>query len=95
MRALHDAEANILGSSVGRYRCIQHAEDIVTYFGVFDSRQVMDWILHLLTICIHPSELHFTDHWHTQTSVLSLLQSPIAVPWQQLLPMAILQLSTL
>jgi hypothetical protein len=28
--------------------------------------------------------LHFTDHWHRQTSVLSLLQSPLAVPWQRI-----------
>jgi hypothetical protein len=33
---------------------------------------------------IHHSELHFTHHWHTQTSVLSLLQSPPAVSWQRL-----------
>jgi hypothetical protein len=27
----------------------------------------------------------FTDHWHTQTSVLILLQSPLAVSWQRIL----------
>jgi hypothetical protein len=37
-----------------------------------------------LTTCIHHSELYFTDHWHTQTSVLSLLQSPLAVSWQRI-----------
>jgi hypothetical protein len=52
----------------------------------------MDWILDLLTTYIHHSELYFTDHWHTQTSVLSLLQSPLAVSWQRLLPMEILHL---
>jgi hypothetical protein len=41
--------------------------------------------LDLLTTCIHHSELHFTDHWHTQTSVLRLLQSSIAVSWQRFL----------
>jgi hypothetical protein len=41
------------------------------------------------------SELHFTDHWHTQTSVLSLLQSPLAVSWQWLLPREILQFPAL
>jgi hypothetical protein len=50
-----------------------------------DYRRGMDWILHLLTICIHHSELHFTDHLtHIQTYVLSLLQSPLAVSWQQI-----------
>jgi hypothetical protein len=29
-------------------------------------------------------ELHFTVHWHTQTSALSLVQSPLAVSWQQI-----------
>jgi hypothetical protein len=45
--------------------------------------------------CIHHSELHFTDHWHTQTSFLSLLQSPLAVSCQQLPPWEILHLPTL
>jgi hypothetical protein len=54
------------------------------YLGVCDYRWGMDWILALLTTCIHHLELHFTDHWHTQTSVLSLLQSPLAVSWQQI-----------
>jgi hypothetical protein len=44
----------------------------------------MDWLLDILTTCIHHSELHFTVHWHTQTSVLSLLQSPIAISWQRI-----------
>jgi hypothetical protein len=43
----------------------------------------MDWILDLLTVCIHHSELHFTVHWHTKTSVLSILQSPLAVSWKR------------
>jgi hypothetical protein len=55
----------------------------------------MDWWIDLLTACIHHSELHFTDHWHTQTSVLSLLQSPLAISWQRLLPREILQLPAL
>jgi hypothetical protein len=53
-------------------------------------RRGMDWILDILTTCIHHSELNFTDHWHThthtQTSVLGLLHSPLAVSWQRLLP---------
>jgi hypothetical protein len=57
-----------------------------------DYRQGMDWILDLLTTCIHHLELHFTDQWHTQTSVISPLQSPLAVSWQRLLPREILQL---
>jgi hypothetical protein len=60
-----------------------------------DYRRGMDWLLDLLTTCIHHSELHFTDDWHSQTSVLSVLQSPLAVPWQRLLPGVILQLSAL
>jgi hypothetical protein len=55
------------------------------------------WIkwMDLLTTCIHHNLLHFTDHRHTQTSVLSRLPSPLAVFWQQLLPREILQLPTL
>jgi hypothetical protein len=49
----------------------------------------------LLTSCIHHLELHFTDHWHTETSVLSLLQSLLAVSWQRLLPRESLQLPAL
>jgi hypothetical protein len=52
----------------------------------------MDWILDLLTICTHHLELHFTDHWHTQLSLLSLIQAPLAVSWKRLLTMEILQL---
>jgi hypothetical protein len=37
---------------------------------------------HLYT---HDSWLYFTNHWHTQTSVLRLLQSPLAVSWQWIL----------
>jgi hypothetical protein len=39
--------------------------------------------------------VHFTDHWHTQTSVLSLLPSPLAFSWQQLLPVAVIQIPAL
>jgi hypothetical protein len=45
----------------------------------------LDWILDLLTTLTHDSQLHFTDHTDTQTSVLSVLQSPLAVPWQRIL----------
>jgi hypothetical protein len=41
----------------------------------------IDWWMDLLTTCIHHSKLHYTVHWHTQISVLSLLQSPLAVSW--------------
>jgi hypothetical protein len=51
----------------------------------------MDW----LTTCVHHSELHFADHWHIQTSVLCLIQCPLAVSWQRLLPREILQLPAL
>jgi hypothetical protein len=33
----------------------------------------MNWILNLLIDCMHHSELHFTDHWHTHR-----LLSPIS-----------------
>jgi hypothetical protein len=59
---------------------------IVTYLRVCDYRRGIDWWMDLLTTYIHHSELHFTDHWHTQTNVLSLLQSTLAVSWQWLLP---------
>jgi hypothetical protein len=52
----------------------------------------MEYGLDILTTCIHHSELHFTDHWHTQTCVLSPLQPPLPVSWQRLLPREILQL---
>jgi hypothetical protein len=58
-----------------------------TYGHVFRCvtiRRGMDWILDLLATCIHRSELHFAVHWHTQPSVLSPLQSPLAVSWQQI-----------
>jgi hypothetical protein len=47
------------------------------------------WIgeLDLLTTCIQHSGLHVADHWNTHTSVVSLVQSPLAVSWQRLLPM--------
>jgi hypothetical protein len=59
---------------------------------VCDYRWGVDWILDLLTTCIHHLELHITVHWHTQTRVLSVLWSPLAVSWQRLLPREILQL---
>jgi hypothetical protein len=58
----------------------------------------MDWVLNFLTTYIHHSKLHFTNHWHTyththtQTFVLSLLKSPLAFSWQQLLTVEILHL---
>jgi hypothetical protein len=33
----------------------------------------------------HDSWLHFTDHWHIETSVLSALKSPLVVSWQRIL----------
>jgi hypothetical protein len=48
-----------------------------------------------LPISLHFSIVIFTDHWHTDTSVLSLLQSPLDVSWQRLLPREILQLPAL
>jgi hypothetical protein len=41
---------------------------------------VNGFIDHLST---HDSRIHFTDHCHTQTIVLNILQSPIAVSWQR------------
>jgi hypothetical protein len=64
-------------------------------WGVFDYSRSMDWWMDLLTTCIYNSELRFTDHWHTQISVLSLLQSPLAVSRQRLLPVTIIQLPAL
>jgi hypothetical protein len=51
--------------------------------------------LDLLTTCTHHSELYFTDHWHMQTSVLSLLRSLLTVSWQWVLLREILQLPSL
>jgi hypothetical protein len=45
----------------------------------------------LLSTCTHHTELRFTGYWHTQTSVLSLLLSPITVSWQMFLPRGVLQ----
>jgi hypothetical protein len=56
--------------------------DIITTSGVCDYRRVMVWWMDFLPTCIHHSELHFTDHWHTQTSILNLLQSSLAVSLQ-------------
>jgi hypothetical protein len=58
--------------------------------GVSNYRRGPECWMDLLTTCIHHSKLHFTDHWHIQASVLSLLQSPPAVSWQRLLPREIL-----
>jgi hypothetical protein len=68
--------------------------NIVTILGC-DYRRGVDWILDLLTTFIHLSELHFTDHWHTRTSVLRLLQFPLVVFWQRLLPREIFQFPAL
>jgi hypothetical protein len=57
--------------------------------GECDYRRGMDWILDLLTTCIHHSELHFTVHGYTQTSALSILQSPLVVFWQRFLTQAL------
>jgi hypothetical protein len=35
----------------------------------------MDWRMDYM----HHTQLHYTGHWHTQTSVPSLLQSPLAI----------------
>jgi hypothetical protein len=67
------------------WRCRRIWKNNIVTIYVFDYRRGTDWLLDLLTTCIHQSELHFTNHWHTQTSVLSQLQSPLAVSWQQLL----------
>jgi hypothetical protein len=60
-----------------------------------DYRWGINWILNLLIACIHHSELHFTEHWHTQTSVLSPLNYPQAVSWQRFLPRENLQIPAL
>jgi hypothetical protein len=60
--------------------------------GVCDYRRGTGWILDLLTTCIHHSELLFTVHWHTHTSVLSLLHSPLSVSWRRLRQREILRL---
>jgi hypothetical protein len=57
-----------------------------------DYRRGMDWWMDLLNTAIHHAVSHVIDHWHTQKSVLSILQSPLAVSWQRLLPREILQL---
>jgi hypothetical protein len=69
---------------------------IVSCYHVFSGCVTIDgvWIgeLDLLTTCVHHSEVHFTDHWHTHTHrlVSSVYQSPLAVSWQRLLPKEIL-----
>jgi hypothetical protein len=44
-------------------RPIEYCHD----FECCDYRGGMNWWMELLTTCIHHSELHFTDHWHTHT----------------------------
>jgi hypothetical protein len=68
---------------------------IVAYFGLCEYRRGIDWWMYSQTTHVYHSELHFTDHWHTQTSVLSLLQSPVAVSWQWCLPREIPQFPAL
>jgi hypothetical protein len=70
---------------VSFYLYIAYSEhNNVKFWGVCDYRRGMDWILDLLITCVHHSELHFIVHWHTETSDLSLSQSPLAVSWQQI-----------
>jgi hypothetical protein len=64
----------IISHDVG---CWYHVIDM--YLGFVTTYRVLTGWIDLLTTCIHQSELHFTDHWHTQTSVLSLVQSQLAV----------------
>jgi hypothetical protein len=52
---------------------------------ICDCRRVLDWWLDLLPIYSHDSWLHFTDHWHTKTSVFGISESPLAVSWRQVL----------
>jgi hypothetical protein len=66
-------------------RClVSEAIHIVTYFGEREYRRDMDWWMDLLITCIRHSELNFTDRWHTQTNVLIVLRSALAVSWQQI-----------
>jgi hypothetical protein len=53
------------------------------YFHVreFDYRRGLDWWLHLLTTYTHDSWLRFTVYCYTQTSLLTLLHSPLVVAW--------------
>jgi hypothetical protein len=53
---------------------------------------VNEFIHHLLTPL---GTTLYWPHWHTQTNVFSLLQSPLTVSWQRLLPREILQLPAL
>jgi hypothetical protein len=55
----------------------------VTVDGIWIGDSIID------DLYTHNSWLHFTDHWHTQTSVLSVLQSPLAVSWQRILTQAV------
>jgi hypothetical protein len=83
---LEDKQTRFLTSILNTYM-----NYIVTNLGCVTYRLGMNWILDLLTTCIHHSELHFTDHWHTQTNVRSLLHPPLAVSYELLLPREILQ----
>jgi hypothetical protein len=53
----------------------------VTYLVVCFLWWGMDSWIDLLITSIHHLELHFTDHWHTETSDFILLQSPLAASW--------------
>jgi hypothetical protein len=69
-----------------RYDTVTLWKSVITTFGVCDYRRGMDRILDLLmTTCINHFALHNTDHWHTETSLLSLLQSPPSISWHQIL----------
>jgi hypothetical protein len=57
-----------------------------------DGVWIGEWIYWPLVYTTRNYTLHITG---TQTSVLSLLQSPLAVSWQRLLPREILQLPAL
>jgi hypothetical protein len=69
--------------------------NIVAYLGVWLETGCGLAILDLLSTRIHHSELHFTQYWHTQTSILTLLQSSLAESWQRFLPREIPQLPAL
>jgi hypothetical protein len=50
-----------------------------------DYRRVLDWWLDLLTIYTLTTRDYILQTTDTQTSVLSLLQSPLVVSWQRIL----------
>jgi hypothetical protein len=53
----------------------------------------MYWMNYVYWPLVYSTRNYTTVYWHTQTNVLSALQSPLAVSWQRLLPREILQLS--